>query len=106
MRWPCWPASLLASEPVLLDRPAGDEPGTGGVGLWVNLELAGAGEEGSGAEATLSWRAAAASFIERRCRAWTRSCSARRASADSAVRWYWRLVGCWSTASPSRRRAW
>lgn len=53
MRWPCWPASLLASEPVLLDRPAGDEPGTGGVGLWVNLELAGAGEEGSGAEGDL-----------------------------------------------------
>lgn len=25
----CWPASLLASEPVLLDRGAGDEPGAG-----------------------------------------------------------------------------
>ena len=24
-----WPASLLASEPVLLDRPAGDEAGAG-----------------------------------------------------------------------------
>lgn len=40
-------------EPVGLDRGVGDEAGAGGVGLRVDLELAGAGEEGGGAEGDL-----------------------------------------------------
>ena len=43
-------ASSLASEPARLDRGSRDEPSAGAVGLGIDLQLAGAGEECGGAE--------------------------------------------------------
>ena len=44
---------MVTVEPVAGDRCSDDEAGAGEVGLWVDLELAGTGEQGSGAEGDL-----------------------------------------------------